>query len=98
MEKQMEATLTKFNMGFVYETPGASAAFEQANENSMLYLLRHAIGDWGDVCEEDRLENEFAVESDLRIFSVYKLCNGAKVWIITEADRSVTTILLPEEY
>ena len=55
-------------------------------------------GDWGDVCEEDRKENEFSLENHLRLFSVYHLGDGTKIWIITEADRSVTTILLPSEY
>ena len=61
-------------------------------------LMRHANGDWGDVCEEDRLANERALIDGSRLFSVYHAVSGEKFWIITEWDRSVTTVLLPEEY
>jgi hypothetical protein len=61
-------------------------------------LLRHANGDWGDVCEEDRLINEQALIEEDRLFSVYHAASGQKFYIITEWDRSVTTVLLPEEY
>ena len=94
----MNATTAKFEMGLVYATPGALDALEKADESSLVFLMRHAAGDWGDVCEEDRNENEFALSKYLRLFSVYHLCDGTKIWIITEADRSVTTILLPSEY
>jgi hypothetical protein len=60
-------------------------------------LDRHASGDWGDLEEEDRRENELSLRNGWRIFSSYPV-GGKTVWIITEADRSVTTILLPEEY
>ena len=89
---------TKFSLGHIYATPGALSAFEEADESSLVFLVRHASGDWGDVCEEDRQANELAVESDLRLFSVYHLRDGTKIWIITEADRSATTLLLPSEY
>lgn len=94
----METTTTKFSMGMVFATPGALGAFEVADESSLVFLMRHAGGDWGEVCEEDRQANEFALENELRLFSVYHLGDGTKIWIITEADRSVTTILLPSEY
>ncbi len=61
-------------------------------------LHRHQRGDWGDLSEADILENEFSVPRDLRIFSAYNVGEGERVYIITEADRSATTILLPEEY
>ena len=61
-------------------------------------LKRHASGDWGDLCEEDKLENEFSLDKRLRLFSAYNGEGLPKIWIITEADRSVTTILFPEEY
>ena len=67
----------------------------------MPYLLRHLKGDWGDLAEEDKNENDLAVKAgDLRIFSAYETnIEGAeKIWIITEADRSATTILLPSDY
>jgi hypothetical protein len=61
-------------------------------------LDRHVIGDWGEVGEEDREENEMSLEEGSRLLSVYVGENGAKFWVITEADRSATTVLLPEDY
>ncbi|WP_448620067.1 hypothetical protein [Geodermatophilus sp. URMC 65] len=70
---------------------------KRLNVNPVKLLLRHVQGDWGDLDEEDKQENEFSVLRHLRILSAYKVGEG-KLWVITEADRSVTTILLPEEY
>jgi hypothetical protein len=67
-------------------------------EDIPLALGRHTRGDWGDVDEHDRQENERSVTHRLRLFSVYHDRNKVKFWIITEADRSATTILLPEDY
>ena len=61
-------------------------------------LERHFVGDWGDLTEQDWRENEYAVDRDLRLFSAYQTEDGTRFWIITEADRSVTTLLLPSEY
>lgn len=61
-------------------------------------LKRHIKGDWGDLCEEDRQENELALKEGFRLFSVYEKIGLPKIWIITEADRSATTILFPDEY
>jgi hypothetical protein len=61
------------------------------------YLVRHAAGDWGELCAFDRRQNDIALKYGYRVFSSYETTVG-RVWIITEADRSVTTILLPEEY
>jgi len=55
-------------------------------------------GDWGELDEHDRKENEFSLKSGFRILSSYALSNGAKIWVITEADRSSTCLLLPSEY
>jgi hypothetical protein len=88
----------KFKMGRVVATPGALDAQKEARESFLEFLVRHAMGDWGDVCEEDRQENEYSLNRCLRLFSVYHLSNGTKIWIITEADRSMTTVLLPTEY
>jgi len=66
-------------------------------EHPFDYLARHATGDWGDLCAFDRRQNERALRVGERIFSSYESPAG-KVWIITEADRSITTILLPEDY
>lgn len=61
-------------------------------------ICRHACGDWGDLCEEDRRENEFSLDKPLRLLSAYHDRDGIRFWVITEADRSSTTVLLPEDY
>ena len=61
-------------------------------------LTRHQSGDWGELCEEDRMVNEYALKNGERIMSVYTSSNGKKFWVITEADRSCTTVLMPEDY
>jgi hypothetical protein len=73
-------------------------ALEEARQDPAELLARHVSGDWGDVCEEDAQENDFSVSRDLRILSAYVLGTGVTVWVITEADRSATTFLLPSEY
>lgn len=88
----------KFSPGSIVATPGALAALEASGDDPMAYLVRHIAGDWGDVDEQDRRENELSLVHGLRLLSAYTLNSGAKIWIVTEADRSVTTVLLPEEY
>jgi hypothetical protein len=88
----------RFPLGRVLATPGALQACEHAGVNPLNLLDRHWSGDWGDLPEEDKKENEFSVDKPLRILSAYVIAPEVKIWIITEADRSVTTILLPEEY
>jgi hypothetical protein len=68
------------------------------DENLSSYHDRHANGNWGEVDEHDRKANEYALGHGLRVLSAYTLSSGEKTWVITEADRSTTTILLPEEY
>lgn len=87
---------SKFPLGQTVITPTARDRLHP--EDVLVSLNRHAVGDWGDVCEADRQENEFSLPRDLRLFSVYHDRAGEKFWIITEADRSVTTVLLPEDY
>ena len=88
-----------FPLGRVVATPGALAALEKAGQQPQDVLARHVHGDWGDLCDEDRNENRLSLERGFRLLSSYRTCTGdTKVWVITEADRSVTTILLPEEY
>ena len=87
-----------FQQGQIVGTPGALQAFIAAEKSPTELLARHQTGDWGDLCDEDKQENELSVENGFRIFSAYELKTGVKVWVITEWDRSVTTILLPEEY
>jgi hypothetical protein len=67
-------------------------------EDTLKCLARHASGDWGELCDEDRAENERSLRQSGRLFSVYHDRNGVKLYVITEADRSVTTTLLPEDY
>jgi hypothetical protein len=88
----------RFPLGRVGATPGALRALEKAGQQPAVFLDRHVNGDWGDVPEEDKQENDFSVQHGFRIISAYTTSAGAKIWIITEADRSATTILLPEEY
>jgi hypothetical protein len=85
-------------LGQVVATPGALHAFAAIEEEYLPYLLRHARGDWGTVSPEDAEANEEALQEGSRLLSAYRLPDDTKVWIITEADRSSTCILLPEEY
>lgn len=88
----------KFSLGQVVATPGALDALETAAQSAMVFIQRHASGDWGEIDEHDRAENELSLRQGFRLMSVYTLNTGVKIWIITEADRSSTTILLPDEY
>jgi hypothetical protein len=87
-----------FELGRIVATPGALQALEAAGEQPAQFLDRHVSGDWGELDDEDKQENEFSLRNGFRIFSAYTTAAGEKIWIITEADRSATTILLPEEY
>ncbi len=84
-------------LGRVVATPGALRTLDEAGEHPFSYLARHAAGDWGDLCDHDRRENELSLEHGRRLLSSYPV-GGGRLWVITEADRSATTILLPEEY
>lgn len=88
----------RFKLGQLVATPGALQALESAGQSAIEFLSRHQQGDWGDCCQNDRKENEYSVNRTLRIFSVYHTEKGEKLWVITEADRSSTTVLLPSEY
>ncbi len=87
-----------FPLGQVVATPGALAALETAGQAPHEFLVRHVCGEWGDLVEEDVRENERALEQGHRLFSAYNTNDGARIWVITEWDRSVTTILTPLEY
>jgi hypothetical protein len=87
-----------FPLGRLVATPGALQALEASAESTLTYLTRHLQGDWGDLDEEDCKANERALECGDRLLSSYKLKDGSRLWIITEADRPSTTILLPSEY
>jgi hypothetical protein len=87
-----------FPLGRIVATPGALSALERANQSALLFLARHAGGDWGELDRTDIAENEYSVAHGFRLLSSYKTAAGEKLWIITEADRSSTTVLLPDEY
>ncbi len=92
-----------FEIGQVVATPAALEAINSAGETALSFLQRHASGDWGDVCPEDSVANEKAVEDGSRILSAYRTASGTRIWVITEMQndsghRAATTILLPEEY
>jgi hypothetical protein len=84
----------RFPLGKTYATPGAIAL----GIDLAAYMRRHHCGDWGDLCDEDKQANEDALIHGDRILSHYKLASGKRLYIITEADRSSTCVLLPEEY
>lgn len=88
----------RFQLGKMFLTHGAIEALTETGQDELEFLSRHQSGDWGDMSEEDKRENEFSVDKHLRIFSAYHLSDKTKIWVITEADRSATTILLPSEY
>ncbi len=90
--------MSVFGLGRVVATPAALAEMAIAGESPSRLIARHQSGDWGEVDAHDRRENEQALKTGARLLSSYPLWTGAKVWIITESDRSSTTILLPEEY
>lgn len=87
-----------FALGQVVATPGALDAMTELYFSPLDLIHRHVTGDWGDLGAEDQQQNLLAIRSGLRIFSSYKLGASTKIWIITEANRSSTTLLLPDEY
>lgn len=92
-----------FPLGRIVMTANLQGQLQEASpegwEQELQSLIaRHAAGDWGDLGEEDKRENQVSLERGSRIFSAYNISSGIRVWIITEADRSVTTALLPQDY
>jgi hypothetical protein len=87
---------SKFPLGQTVITRNAENTLHPAD--IPIALGRHAAGDWGEVCDDDRRENELSLTQGFRLLSVYHDRNRVKFWIITEADRSATTVLLPEDY
>ena len=88
----------KFPLGQVVSTPGAILLLIGAEKSSLEFIARHASGDWGDLDAHDRLVNEQALLHGGRLLSSYKVIGEERLWIITEHDRSVTTLLLPSDY
>lgn len=88
----------RFPLGALRITPGADNALVESGTSLCDLLTRHARGDWGDLCAEDKRVNEEALRKGFRLLSAYDLPGGERLWLITDADRSVTTALLPSEY
>jgi len=89
----------RFSPGRVVMTVGVNALIRQRQLNPIVYLHRHLAGDWGELSEYDKRQNNAALRSGQdRILSCYQVAPGLQLWIITEGDRSVTTLLLPDEY
>lgn len=88
----------KFKLGRVVITRGCAARLDELGVWPGEFVARHASGDWGDIHPDDVGLNEQALEQGERLMSVYPLSDGGRVWVITEWDRSYTTLLLPEEY
>lgn len=87
-----------FRLGHLVATPQALHTLAEYGVKPIALLKRHAIGDWGDIPADDAKANQIALQSGSRLLSAYRIGDNAKVWVITEADRSATTILLPSEY
>ncbi|WP_017922473.1 hypothetical protein [Burkholderia glumae] len=88
----------RFKLGRIFATPAALEAVADAHVSIIDLLIRHIRGDWGDLSESDRQQNELSIDAGLRLLSSYVLPGGQTVWVITEWDRSSTTFLLPGDY
>ena len=93
-----QPSITRFALGQTYITPGAEEALMIAGQTAIEFLRRHMSRDFGELADEDINENEVSLREGFRVLSAYRTSAGQKLWIITEADRSSTTILLPAEY
>jgi hypothetical protein len=87
-----------FELGQIVATTGALAVLRKAGQQPGEFLTRHVNREWGDLSDEDHKENDSRLKHGFRLLSGYRTNAGDKIWIITESDRSVTTLLLPEEY
>ena len=96
-KSRSDSKVPLFRLGKVLATPGALDTLETLQLTPMPFLLRHASGDCGDICAEDQQANADALLLGSRLMSVYVLSAVHRLWVITEADRSYTTLLLPEE-
>ncbi len=91
-----KTAIAKFRLGRIVATANAAARLN--SEDILMAIARHQSGDWGEVGAHDRAANERALLQETRLLSAFRSSNGMKFWIITEADRSVTTVLFPEDY
>lgn len=88
----------KFALGKLVATPGALDALKESQQSAWHFFFRHMSGDWGELDEEDKLLNQQALEDGSRLLSAYRTRLGKRLYVITESDRSLSTILLVEEY
>ena len=93
-----QSTITRFALGRTFITPGAEEALQIAGQTAIEFLRRHMSCDWGELSDDDIRENELSLKQGFRLLSNYQTGKGQQLWIITEADRSATTVLLPSEY
>ena len=93
-----QTSVTRFALGQTFITPGAEEALQIAGQTEIEFLRLHMSGQWGELSEDDVRENELALKKGFRLLSAYRTGKGQQLWIITEADRSATTVLLPSEY
>lgn len=93
-----QTSVTRFALGQTFITPGAEEALQIAGQTAIEFLRRHMSCDWGELSEDDMAENELSLKQGFRLLSNYQTGKGQQLWIITEADRSATTVLLPSEY
>jgi hypothetical protein len=93
-----QPSVTRFALGQTFITPGAVEALQIAGQTELEFLRRHMSCDWGELSEDDLRENELSLKEGFRLLSNYRTGKGQQLWIITEADRSATTLLLPSEY
>ena len=93
-----QTSVTRFALGQTFITPGAEEALMIAGQTAIEFLRRHMSCDWGELSDDDIQENELSLREGFRLLSNYRTGKGQQLWIITEADRSATTALLPAEY
>jgi hypothetical protein len=98
MESPPDEVRPKFELGAVVATPGALELLQRVGKQPLDYIIRHLQGDWGELDEHDRLVNESALQHGGRLLSSYIVAGDERIWIITEYDRSASTLLLPSEY
>lgn len=98
LERQNKKPRQLFPLGETVMTIGAKEVLAESNQLPNEFLIKHQKGNWGDICKDDWRENDLSVKKGFRILSAYRTIKDEKIWVITEADRSATIILLPSEY
>ena len=91
-------TIPLFPAGQIVATPSALALLGRANKTPTEFLSRHLRGDWRELCPEDKTQNELSLKHGFRLMSSYRVTENEGLWVTTEADRAITTLLIPDEY